>query len=76
MCDKRGNFIWKVAKFKGLQDGEYLRWAGIVDAIPKDWKNTIKTHLITEIQQKLCENIHLNLEQSTVSIDKVTTKQI
>ena len=43
LCDNKGDFTWTHAKKnRGIQDKDYLKWAGIIHTIPKAWKNNIK----------------------------------
>ena len=77
MCNRNGEFEWMYVKDKGLQDKDFLRWAGIIHAIPKDWKKIIKQH-----QSEVEKNLNNNAENSfllghkMVKIEKVTTRQI
>ncbi|RUA06759.1 MAG: hypothetical protein DSY43_01270 [Gammaproteobacteria bacterium] len=38
LCDTNGDFTWEHAKGRGLQNNDFLRWAGIIHALPAMWK--------------------------------------
>lgn len=40
LCDENGKFKWDYAKIKGIRNKDYLimKWAGIIQLIPREWK--------------------------------------
>ena len=76
MCDNEGNFDWTYIKTKGLQDSDYLKWAGLVHAIPKDWKNNIKLYRNEIDQNRNAMDNNFLVGQKIIEIEKVKTKEI
>jgi len=75
LADKQGNFNWGSMQQKGVEDKYYLKWAGIVHSIPREWKICIKQN------QNLIEKItrygqNILMRHSKLDIMKISSKSI
>jgi len=75
LCDTNGEFKWEVVKSRGLEEKDYLRWAGVIHAIPKEWKSKLKFQDVTEKNKPRRDNC-IQIERKNVEFEKLKTNQI
>ena len=75
LCDDDGTFCWNYAKILGLKDKDFLKWAGIIHALPNDWKKLIseQRERIPAIKQK---DVKMYIKRKEVKLDQLTSKVI
>ena len=72
LCDRDGEFNWEHAKMRGLVNKDFLKWAGIVHAIPKEWKTLLKEN---NIEKKRLQ-MYINFGNTFIDVVKLKTKML
>ena len=67
IVNRNGEFKWDKVKRKGLQEKDFLSWASIVHSLPYEWKQILKSSLISD---------HVSITTPVQTILRVGDKQI
>lgn len=76
LWNKNAPYGWNEIKQKGLDYSEYLAWRGILDAIPKSWREKLKSPLENDEHQTFKSAINIEVSGQLYSIEKIKTKTI
>ena len=77
LCDAKGAFSWEIARSKGLQNSDFMKWAGIIHAIPKAWKQQIKMERPPEENDGLYQrDVCLTFKGKNIDIRQISTREI
>jgi len=75
LCNEQYEFKWEHVRSMGLQDNDFMRWAGIVHAIPSEWKTALKNNDNTFKNEGLARR-YLYLGNKKIDLTKSNTKLI
>ena len=75
LYDRNYDLTWAYVKSKGLKDKDYIKWAGIISAIPSSWKALVKGNK-NGLKKDKDTKIYLDFMNKKLDLEKVKTNMI